>query len=133
MHPSGVNPYAMVLLLSQNCGNFRTVMKLSNKPGIIPKLCILLFLATLFGNLTPLYAQKEKKGFKKGGTIALNDSLTTYSQSDIFVFPNINKVGFYYDAAKLKKIQSLDSKGDEEAMYAALKDYVKNFGIENFN
>jgi outer membrane protein OmpA-like peptidoglycan-associated protein len=133
MHPPRVNPYAMVLLFSQNCVNFRTIMKLTDKSGSIPKLCILLFLATLFANHTPLYAQKEKKGFKKGGTIALNDSITTYSQSDIFTFPNVNKVGFYYDAAKVKKIQSLDSKGDEEAMYVALKDYVKNFGIENFN
>jgi outer membrane protein OmpA-like peptidoglycan-associated protein len=104
-----------------------------DKPGHILKLFILLFLATVLSNNTPLYAQKDKKGFKKGGTIALNDSLSTYSQSDIFVFPNVNKVGFYSDAAKLKKIQGLDGKGDEEAMYRALKDYVKNFGIENFN
>jgi outer membrane protein OmpA-like peptidoglycan-associated protein len=97
-----------------------------------PKLCILLFLATLFISYTQLYAQKGKKGFKKGGTVALNDSLTSYSQSDIFDFPNVNKVAFYYDAARLKKIQSIDTGGDDEAMYAALKEYIKNFGIENF-
>jgi outer membrane protein OmpA-like peptidoglycan-associated protein len=107
-------------------------MTLTHQYRTTPKLCILLFLATLFIGCTQLYAQKEKKGFKKGGTVALNDSLTSYGQSDIFDFPNINKVAFYYDAARLKKIQSIDTGGDDEAMYAALKDYIKNFGIENF-
>jgi outer membrane protein OmpA-like peptidoglycan-associated protein len=122
----------MVLLFSQNCFNFPLPMTLTHQYRTTPKLCILLFLATLFIGCTQLYAQKEKKGFKKGGTVALNDSLTSYGQSDIFDFPNINKVAFYYDAARLKKIQSIDTGGDDEAMYAALKDYIKNFGIENF-
>ncbi|HEY6435749.1 MAG TPA: hypothetical protein VIY47_04100, partial [Ignavibacteriaceae bacterium] len=88
-------------------------------------------MTTLFISPISVNAQKEKRGFKKGGTIALNDSLTSYGQSDIFNFPNVNKIGFYYDAAKLKKIQGLE--GNESAMYASLKEYVKNFGIENFN
>jgi len=108
-------------------------MKLNDLRKRVPNLYILLFLATLLTNYAQVYAQKDKKGFKKGGTIALNDSITTYGQSDIFDFPNVNKVGFYYDAAKLKKLQSLDSEGNEKAMYVALKEYVKNFGIENFN
>jgi len=133
MHVSGVNTCAMVLLFSQNCFNFPMPMKISNPIGCTLKLSILLLLATLLTNYNQLYAQKDKKGFKKGGTITLNDSLTTYGQSDIFIFPNVNKISFYYDAARLKKIQNLDSEGNEEAMYKALKDYVKNFGIENFN
>jgi outer membrane protein OmpA-like peptidoglycan-associated protein len=108
-------------------------MKLSTLPEVRPILCILLYFAILFANHTPLYAQKEKKGFKKGGTFALNDSVTVYSQSDIFDFPNVNKIGFYYDAAKIKKIQSLDAEGNDKALYTALKEYVKNFGVENFN
>jgi len=32
----------------------------------------------------PLHAQKPKARFKKGGMIKLQDSLTSYSQSDIF-------------------------------------------------
>jgi len=133
MHVSGVNTCAMVLLFSQKCVNFPMPMKMSNTFRSSAKLSILLLLATLLVNYSQLYAQKEKKGFKKGGTITLNDSLTTYGQSDIFIFPNVNKISFYYDAARLKKIQNLDSEGNEEAMYTALKDYVKNFGIENFN
>ena len=99
----------------------------------IPKLCFLLFLATIHLNHGQLYAQKEKKSFKKGGTITLHDSLTAYSQSDIFYFPNINKIAYYYDANQLKKIQSMDRQGNENTLYVALKDYVKKFGIENFN
>jgi outer membrane protein OmpA-like peptidoglycan-associated protein len=107
-------------------------MKLSTTPQVSLILTIWLFLVLLFANHPELYAQKVKKGFKKGGTIALNDSITSYSQSDIFNFPNVNKVGFYADAAKLKKIQSLDREADEQALYVELKEYVKNFGIENF-
>ncbi|MBK8292862.1 MAG: hypothetical protein IPK96_19905 [Flammeovirgaceae bacterium] len=78
-------------------------------------------------------AQKEKKGFKKGGVVKLNDSLTIYSQSDIFDFPNVNKLAYYQNDAKLKKIRELDVPGQEKQMYAELKEYVKNFGIENFS
>jgi len=79
-----------------------------------------------------LFAQREKK-FKKGGIIQLNDSLTSYSQSDIFIFPNVNKGAFYSNPGKLKKIEALDNSGQEEALYAALKEYVANFGITNFS
>jgi outer membrane protein OmpA-like peptidoglycan-associated protein len=77
-------------------------------------------------------AQKDKKKLKKAGVIQLNDSVSLYSQSDIFDFRNVNHIAFYEDAGKLKKIEQLDNAGQEEAMYAALKEYVKNFGTENF-
>lgn len=80
----------------------------------------------------PLLAQKPKTKYKKGGVVQLNDSLTSYSQSDIFVFPNVNVVRFYKDAAKLGKIKALAASGDYEQQYTELKAYVRNFGIENF-
>lgn len=79
------------------------------------------------------YAQKGKKKFKGGGTVQLNDSLTSFGQSDIFVFPNINTVSFYYDAKKYKKLQELRTSGPPEEYYRALKAYVTNFGIRNFH
>ncbi|HNU42627.1 MAG TPA: OmpA family protein, partial [Cyclobacteriaceae bacterium] len=81
----------------------------------------------------PVYAQKEKKGFKKGGVVKLDDTVATYSQSDIFRFPNVNKLPYYYDNARLQKIKALDKPGQEAQMYAELKSYIKNFGIENFS
>lgn len=80
----------------------------------------------------PLQAQKPKTGFKKGGVVQLNDSLTSYSQSDIFTFPNLNKIVYYRDAATLQRIKALANAGDYETEYKDLRNYVKNFGAENF-
>jgi len=77
-------------------------------------------------------AQKDKKKLKKAGVIQLNDSVTSYSQSDIFDFPNVNRVAFYEDANKLRRIEQLDNAGQNEEMYKTLKGYVKSFGVENF-
>jgi len=109
-----------------DCKNiFDTIIKAAR-----PCLLVLLVISLSFTNT--IYAQKEKKGLKKGGVVALNDSLTVYSQSDIFKFPNVNKLAFYQNDAKLKKIRELDNPGLEKQMYMELKEYVKNFGIQNF-
>jgi outer membrane protein OmpA-like peptidoglycan-associated protein len=77
------------------------------------------------------FGQKEKKKFKKSSVVLLQDSLTSYSQSDIFDFPNVNKLSFYADNKKLKQIQQV-KQGPSEEFYRTLKEYVSNFGIENF-
>ena len=84
--------------------------------------------------LLPLTASAQKPGkkFKKGGVIQLNDSLTTYSQSDIFTFPNVNVISLYGTADKLKQLMQVKKSSTEQEYYFALRDYVKNFGIENF-
>ena len=92
------------------------------------------FLVVCLLPLTSATAQKPGKKFKTGGVIQLNDSLTTYGQSDIFLFPNINQVMYYQDAKKLKRISQLQNASSKEAeLYQELKAYVTNFGIENFN
>lgn len=97
------------------------------------KSCLLALLSILIALALPVYAQKEKKGFKKGGVVTLNDTVRSYSQSDMFAFPNVNKLAFYYDNTRLQKIRALDTPGKEQQMYAELKAYIKNFGIENFS
>ena len=89
---------------------------------------------TVFCLLLPsvLLAQKSRNKFKKGGVVQLNDSLTSYSQSDIFEFPNINNVKLYADSEKLKRIRQLEASYADEEVYPLLKEYVRNFGIENF-
>jgi outer membrane protein OmpA-like peptidoglycan-associated protein len=82
---------------------------------------------------TPLQAQKPAKKFKRGGVVQLDDSLTSYSQSDIFVFPNVNKIKYYTDQAKLDRIKKLGPAGDEEQKYTELKSYVSKFGPDNFS
>lgn len=81
---------------------------------------------------SPAYGQKGKKKLKGAGTVQLNDSLTSFGQSDIFVFPNVNVVSFYYDAKKFKKLQELKRNGPSEEFYTALRAYVSSFGIRNF-
>jgi outer membrane protein OmpA-like peptidoglycan-associated protein len=86
--------------------------------------CLLIF--------SPGHAQKQKARFKKGGMIQLRDSLTSYSQSDIFDFPNLNKIRFYKDDNKLNYIKQLEASYADEQLYKELRQFVKNFGIENF-
>lgn len=79
------------------------------------------------------HAQRQKNKYKTAGIVELDDSLTHYSQSDIFEFPNVNILPFYADNNKLKKIQALEASGKKKELYQELRDYVKNFGIENFS
>lgn len=93
------------------------------------------FLTVLVIGLICLFepdAFSQKKKFKKAEIFHVNDSLTTFSQSDIFLFPNVNKIRYYSNPAQLKHIKQLELSGDQKEMYEALKVYVKNFGIENF-
>lgn len=81
----------------------------------------------------PLHAQRKKNKLKSGGVIQLNDSLTTYSQSDIFNFPNINKLQFYNNDDVSTRMQRLEQSLAEQELYNTIKQYVGNFGIENFS
>ncbi len=93
-----------------------------------------IFIATLFlvSYQLPVSAQFGKKKIKSASVIITRDSLITYSQSDIFLFTNINVIPYYEDKAAIKEIRKLDKAGKEEELYPKLRTYVKNFGIENF-
>lgn len=65
--------------------------------------------------------------------MALDDSITSYSQSDIFDFPNVNTERFHSDTKALQQIQRYDNAGLNDKLYLALKNYVRNFGVENFS
>ena len=78
-------------------------------------------------------AQKQKKKFKQAGTIQLNDSITAFSQSDIFTFSNINRLPYYYDADRLQTLQLLKKSGPSEQYYTELKNYAGRFGMQNFH
>ncbi|MEX2230690.1 MAG: OmpA family protein [Cyclobacteriaceae bacterium] len=82
---------------------------------------------------SPARSQEKKNKFKSGGVVQLNDSLTTYGQSDIFNFPNINKTKFFTQENIVSHMQRLDQSLAEEELYNILKGYVSNFGIENFS
>ncbi|MCU0368562.1 MAG: OmpA family protein [Cyclobacteriaceae bacterium] len=113
--------------------HFHAVMFYTTGIKRVLKIYLALLFMLLAGISFNVSAQKQKKGYKNAGIVALNDSLTSYSQSDMFDFPNINKSRYYYDETRLKNIQKLDSEKKDAEMYTALKSYVRNFGIENFN
>ena len=121
------------LLIYQIYGNFPLGEPPYSSVKIGAQLVFYAFFALFFLEGTTVCAQKERQKFKKGGVIQLNDSVTTYGQSDIFNFPNLNKVSFFYNADKIKAIQKVDNAGDEKALYPLLKDYVIRFGIDNFS
>jgi flagellar motor protein MotB len=78
-------------------------------------------------------AQKPDKKIKKGGVVSVNDSLTTFGQSDIFTFPNINRIPFYKDPKKYHFLRQLEASYADREQYRDLRKYVANFGIENFS
>lgn len=82
--------------------------------------------------ITPLTAQRPKTNYKKGGVVQLDDSLTHYSQSDIFDFPNVNRLKRYHNERELNSIRQSEVSGDSVKAYDALRAYVRNFGIDNF-
>ena len=94
------------------------------------KLIFAVALSAVIG--TAAFGQKQKK-FKAGNRVALNDSVRVFGQSDIFTFPNINKTRLFADAGKLKQLQLVEQSNNELEMYELLRDYVKNFGVENFS
>lgn len=91
------------------------------------------FLIVCLFSLLDASAQKPNKKFKKGGVVELNDSLTSFGQSAIFTFPNVNKIPYYKDEKKRTYILQLELSYAEHEQYRALKKYVANFGIENFS
>lgn len=78
-----------------------------------------------------LQAQKKQK-YKSAGAVQVNDSLVQFSQSDIFRFPNVNRLVYFRDEARIQQLRELDKAGQEQQVYANLKRYIANFGIDNF-
>ena len=79
-----------------------------------------------------VFSQRVKKKILSAETIIVEDSIVRYSQSDIFDFPNIGLVNFYYSDKKLNKLLIHVDKHEDEKAYYAMREYVRNYGIQNF-
>lgn len=77
-------------------------------------------------------AQKKSRKRKSLGVLTVQDTLKEYSESDLFDFPNLNKIAYYKNNNKLKELLKLDESRDWEKLYPRLKEYVRNFGVINF-
>ncbi|KOF02995.1 membrane protein [Roseivirga seohaensis subsp. aquiponti] len=74
---------------------------------------------------------KKKKDNKKAELVELNSDSVSVEITDI-IFRNINKVGLYTNDKQLKRIDKLDKEKNWKELYPELKEYVSNFGIQNF-
>ena len=128
-----VNTSAKALFINQIYFNFRQYGGdfIFFRPVKAYFFIVFALLLCLLGSVSN--AQKQKKKFKQAGTVQLNDSITSFSQSDIFTFSNINHLPYYYDADRLQTLQLLKKSGPSEHYYNELKNYVGSFGIQNFH
>jgi len=62
----------------------------------------------------------------------IKKDISTYAQSDLFDFPNVNVIPYYQNKSELRRIESLDRRKEWKELYPVLRNYVRNFGIENF-
>jgi len=89
-------------------------------------------LAGMLGQ-TQLMGQKMPKNKYRGRVIGgiRNDSAARAAYQ-LFDFPNLNKIPYYYDSKLLEKIAQSDRDQDWEKLYQLLTIYVRNFGVQNF-
>lgn len=103
------------------------------QPTFFVKSHFSLFLAAIFlltfSSLTAQLFRKKNKGAEE---YYVQDSIVRYSQSDIFMFPNIDEEDYYYDKRELTKLKFYIDDGQEDQAYLILREYVKNFAVENF-
>ncbi len=65
--------------------------------------------------------------------VSVSDSvISTGYISDIFQFPNVNKLPYYRNEKQLKNIRTIDKRQQWDELFPLLKEYVSNFGISNF-
>lgn len=86
----------------------------------------------LFFVLLATSADAQRRRSKKITVLDSLDRPFDYGDSELFGFPNINKIPFYYNKKEFKKIKHLNDKKDWEHLYPAINAYVGKFGIENF-
>ena len=92
---------------------------------------IFIFLLLLC-NCQIVHAQK-KKGFRGKDISSSYASVTAQRLGIQIIFPNINKIPFYYNEEELKNIKTLQKNKNLIELQIALENYVSNFGIQNFS
>ncbi len=80
---------------------------------------------------TDVNAQRGRKS-KLLSPEYLNKDISSFAQSDLFDFKNVNRIDYFLDRKELGTILALDQEKDWQRLYAPLRQYVRKFGIENF-
>lgn len=74
----------------------------------------------------------QSQNYKKADTKKREKPSETFRFYKEYPFHNVNKIPFYYHKKKYDLIQKLEKDQEWEKLYKVLKEYVKNFGIQNF-
>ncbi len=101
----------------------------------LKKILLWLPLFALLSGFNQVLAQKKKKEAKdkyKLTSMKAKIGENPHFQRFPIDFPNVNKLFYYQDFKKLKKIQKLERKEQYAKLLPALEAYVSNFGIRNF-
>lgn len=93
----------------------------------LPYFLIIIFLSISFFCIAQ--AQNYKKANAKKLQKSSGEKLSFYKE---YAFENVNKIPFYYNKKKFDQIQKFEKEQEWEELYKVLKEYVKNFGIQNF-
>ncbi|MDH5475135.1 MAG: OmpA family protein [Cyclobacteriaceae bacterium] len=91
----------------------------------------IIFFTCFFFFISASFAQKKKKKAIISAEQAM-DTIDSYSSSDLFHFPNVNKSLYFQDKKAQKKILEYDKKKNWEALYPVLREYISDFGVVNF-
>ncbi len=94
------------------------------------KLFLILLLLTIIIS-SPVYSQKKKKERKSQKT-SVSAPTEWLTASDVFRFPNINKIPYYYNEKELNAITMKENAHDWDGLYKILGTYISRFGIQNF-
>ncbi|MGK7397155.1 MAG: OmpA family protein [Candidatus Cyclobacteriaceae bacterium M3_2C_046] len=94
------------------------------------KIRLIVLYIFIFFSISPTFSQKKKS--TKMVSLEQSDSSQTAASFNVFKFKNLNKIPYYYEAKKFEQLKKLDQKQSYEKLYQELRDYVSNFGVQNF-
>jgi len=92
----------------------------------------LAFIFVIFIIVGPSFGQKKRKNKHKINVKQVPSTAYTYGDSRLFDFPNVNKLLYYSNLKDIRKIRHYDEHKDWQKLYPLLRNYVSQFGIENF-
>jgi outer membrane protein OmpA-like peptidoglycan-associated protein len=96
---------------------------------MVSKVLFAFLMLSLYASNQALAQKPEKKKF-----LNISNVLEKKEAESVFLgdFPNLNKIKYYYNKKAWSQIQKYQSRKQWPELYAVLKPYVNNFGIENF-
>jgi outer membrane protein OmpA-like peptidoglycan-associated protein len=90
----------------------------------------ILFLLIMAMGINSFAQKKQQNQVQEFDAAIEEDPYTPFHE--VYSFPNVNKIDFYYNKNKFETIKKLNKEQNWEKLYPVLKNYVQSFGIQNF-